>query len=105
MVVGLWIVYPRDGVANWGATAAVTAQVMREDPVACHYSGIRNRFSGLGRDPNPKLEIQFLLKAYRFHVIAKSKNRESNHPKSVSTWTSKELSAMPDMGKCFFIGS
>lgn len=43
MVVGLWIVYPRDGVANWGATAAVAAQVTREDPVACHYPGKRSK--------------------------------------------------------------
>lgn len=36
-----------------------------------------------GKDPNSKLEVQFLLNAYGFCTIMKSKNGKSNHHRSV----------------------
>ena len=46
---------------------------------AQHPTSIGPRIASSVKDPNSHLEVNFLLNAYGFHTIIKSKNLKSNH--------------------------
>ena len=50
-------------------------------PCPASHEGIRLQITSPG-DENSKSVVHFLLNAYRFHVIAKSKNHKPSHRKS-----------------------
>ena len=51
-----------------------------------------------GKGPNSNFKIQFLLNAYHYHTIIKSKNCKLNHPTSVKTVWRSLLPGSPPLG-------
>ena len=61
-----------DGVADWELWPAATSQ---------HQERVSQHVASPGKNQNSKFEVQFLLNAYHYHTIIKSKSPKSNHHK------------------------
>lgn len=65
MVLSVWMVYPRDGLADWKLWPPAATQ---------HHQSVILHSASVGTEQNSQLQVWFLLNVYHFHTIVKSKN-------------------------------